>query len=298
MLWVFLAISAHLVWALVNLLDRYVMEKRLKEPFFYTVVILIFDGLASLLFLPFIAFHWIGWTAVVGALFAGIVFILGTIFFSRAIQIEEASRVNILWVFIPIFDFIFGWLLLGEKLAGKQLLAFIILLSGSLIACLHWRGGKWKFSRAFILMLISCLFYSGYDIIIRYFTRSAPFSLLYFIASFSMLFWLVPILSTKKFRQKYQSEFKYFNLSLAVIAVFVSFFSGLGLFLNTRAISLGPVSLVSALEGFQMIFVFVIAALLTIFVPQIMKEEFDRKNLVLKLMALVLMLGGIAVLYL
>ena len=80
--------------------------------------------------------------------------------------------------------------------------------------------------------------------------------------------------------------------------IFVAFFSALGLFLNTQAISLGPVSLVSALEGFQTIAVFVIAALLTIFAPRIIKEEFDRKNLALKLLALALMLGGIAVLYL
>lgn len=297
MLWVVLAILAHLAWALVNLLDRYVMEKRLKKPFFYTAIILIVDGLASLLFLPWVEFGWISWLAAVGAVLAGILFILGTVFFTRAIQIEEASRINILWVFIPIFDFIFAWLLLGEKLAGKQLLAFIVLLSGSLFACLHWRGGQWKFSRAFILMLVSCLFYSGYDIIMRYFTREAPFSLLYLIASFSMLFWLVPIVSAKKFRQKYQSEFQSFNLSLIIIVILVAFFSGLGLFLNTRAISLGPVSLVSALEGFQTIFVFVIAALLTIFAPRIMKEEFDKKNLFLKLIALVLMLGGIWLLY-
>ena len=140
MLWVFLAISAHLLWALVNLLDRYVMEKKCKSPFFYTVIILFGDGLAGLLLLPFIEFSRVDWLTALGAVAAGAAYILGTVFFTRAIQIEEVSRINILWVFIPIFDFILGWLLLGEKLAGKQLLAFVILLSGSLFACLHWRG--------------------------------------------------------------------------------------------------------------------------------------------------------------
>lgn len=296
MLWVILAISAHLLWALVNLGDRYIMEKRIKSPFFYTVTILIVDAFASLLFIPLIEFSWIGWLAIIGAMLAGTAFVLGTVFYNRAIQIEEVSRINILWVFIPIFDFVFAWLLLGEKLAGKQLLAFIVLLSGSLFACMHWRSGGWKFSRAFVLMLVSCLFYSGYDILMRFFTRQAPFSLLYLIAALSMLFWLIPIVSAKKFRQKYQSEFRNFDLQLGVIMVLVAFFSALGLLLNTKAISLGPVSLVSALEGFQTIFVFVIAALLTIFAPRIMKEELDKKNLFLKLVALVLMIGGLVVL--
>ena len=298
MLWIILAILAHLLWALGNLGDRYVMDKKLKSPYFYTITGLIVGCLISLLFFPLITFDWIAWPLVIGAVLAGIGFILGTLFYIKAIQIEETSRINVLWVFIPIFDFIFGWLLLGEKLSGRQLLAFIILSSGSLIACLHWRGGRWKFSRAFILMLVACLFFSSYDIIMRYLTQQASFSLLYLITSSSMLLWLIPIVSAKKFREKYQSEFKSINWQLIFIIIFIAICSRFGLFLNTRAISLGPVSLVSALEGFQTIFVFVIAALLTIFVPRIMKEEFDRKNLVLKLAALVLMLGGIAVLYL
>ncbi len=298
MLWVILAISAHLLWALGNLGDRYVMDKKLKSPYFYTISGLIVGCLVSLLFFPLVTFNWIAWPLMMGAVLAGIGFILGTLFYIKAIQIEETSRINVLWVFIPIFDFVFGWLLLGEKLAGKQLLAFVILLSGSLIACLHWRGGKWKFSRAFILMLVACLFFSSYDIIMRYLTQQTPFSLLYLIASSSMLLWLIPIVSAKKFREKYQSEFKSINWRLIFIVIFIAICSRFGLFLNTRAISLGPVSLVSALEGFQTIFVFIIAALLTIFVPRIMKEEFDRKNLVLKLVALVLMLGGIGLLYL
>lgn len=298
MLWVVLAILAHLAWALGNIGDRYVMDKKLKSPYFYTITGLIVGCFVSLLFFPLVTFDWIAWPLMTGAVLAGIGFILGTLFYIKAIQIEETSRINVLWVFIPIFDFIFGWLLLGEKLSQRQILAFIILSSGSLIACLHWRSGRWKFSRAFVLMLVACLFFSSYDIIMRYLTQKTSFSLLYLIASSSMLLWLIPIVSAKKFREKYQSEFKSINWRLIFIVIFIAICSRFGLFLNTRAISLGPVSLVSALEGFQTIFVFVIAALLTIFAPRIMKEEFDRKNLVLKLIALVLMIGGITLLYL
>ena len=117
MLWVILAISAHLLWALGNLGDRYVMDKKLKSPYFYTITGLIVGCLVSLLFFPLVTFDWIAWPLMMGAVLAGIGFILGTLFYIKAIQIEETSRINVLWVFIPIFDFVFGWLLLGEKLA-------------------------------------------------------------------------------------------------------------------------------------------------------------------------------------
>ncbi|MBI5222075.1 MAG: DMT family transporter [Candidatus Magasanikbacteria bacterium] len=298
MTWVILAVFAHFLWAVVNLGDKYVMEKKFSSPVFYTICGLVVGSLVSLSFLPFMRLSWISWIAAAGAVLAGVGFILGSLFYVKAIQIEEASRVNILWVFIPIFDFIFGWLLLGEKLVGTRLLAFGILLSGSLIACVHWRDNHWKFSRAFLLMLASCLFFSSYDVVMRYLTQRAPFAPLYMVAVVSMLCWLVPIMLTKAFRRKYQAEFRKIDWWLFGVVIFIAIVSRLGLLLNTRAISLGPVSLVSALEGFQTIFVFVIAALLTVFVPRIIKEEFDRRNSVLKLMALVLMLGGIATLYL
>jgi len=56
-----------------------------------------------------------------------------------------------------------------------------------------------------------------------------------------------------------------------------------GVLFNQWALSRGPVALVNATEGFQTIFVFVAAVLLTRFRPDILKEEIDRKNVLLKI---------------
>ena len=72
----------------------------------------------------------------------------------------------------------------------------------------------------------------------------------------------------------------------------------LGIMLNIKSLSLGPVSLVFSMEGLQVIYVFIMALLLSLFFPKIIKEEIDKKNIILKTSALIIILAGIAVLYL
>ena len=69
-----------------------------------------------------------------------------------------------------------------------------------------------------------------------------------------------------------------------------------GTLFNTWALSLGPVALINAIGGIQSIFVFIIAILISIFAPKIIKEELDMKNVVLKIAALVLIVVGLLLL--
>ena len=87
-------------------------------------------------------------------------------------------------------------------------------------------------------------------------------------------------------------------LSIKIVAaiILVNILSKLGMLFNIKAISLGPVALVNSLEGSQMIMVFLITILLTIFAPKIIKEEIDRKNILLKLSAIAIMVVGVVIL--
>jgi hypothetical protein len=58
------------------------------------------------------------------------------------------------------------------------------------------------------------------------------------------------------------------------------------------AISLGYVSLVSAISGLQNLFVFVYMLMLSLFLPNILKEEITKGIVLLKLSAVILMFFG------
>ena len=80
------------------------------------------------------------------------------------------------------------------------------------------------------------------------------------------------------------------------IVLIIAVLDSLGILFNFKALSLGPVALVFAMESFQAIFVFIIVMLLTWLAPKIIKEKFDFKNGLLKAVALILMVVGIVIL--
>ncbi|HRY63657.1 MAG TPA: hypothetical protein P5267_03600, partial [Patescibacteria group bacterium] len=62
-------------------------------------------------------------------------------------------------------------------------------------------------------------------------------------------------------------------------------------------ISLGPVALVSSLTGVQVIFVFIMTIFLSLKAPKILKEELNKENLWLKIVALILVVTGTVMIY-
>src|SRR3989339_785732 len=297
MTWIFLAISAHLLWALNNIFDRYVMEKRMKNPVAYTVLGLIVGSLAILVLSP-----WIGWSVlppfILGLMFfSGIAYFFGTYFYLKAIQTEEASRVSILLNIIPLFNFVLAWGFLNEMLSVKQFVALMILLAGGVLGSIHIRqGGKWHFSKAFWLMILSALFYAIVDVSLRYAGQNYPSGSLLLYLNLGLLLAPLFLFFKPNFSSVFRADVKRLNWQLWVVLILTGIASRVGLLLSIKALSLAPVALATAFSGFQVLFVFIMALLITKFAPQLMKEETDKKNLFLKFAALVLMIGGLVVL--
>jgi drug/metabolite transporter (DMT)-like permease len=61
---------------------------------------------------------------------------------------------------------------------------------------------------------------------------------------------------------------------------------------SVAAVSLGPVTLVTALSSLQPFFVLVFALLLSRFLPGVLKEETGRSTVFLKLASIALMFAG------
>jgi len=295
MFWIFLAISAHFFWALANIGDKYIVGHRVKNPYVY-IAWFTMTGISALLIIPFIDFYIPSTNVMFWLIIAGVFYFFGGLPYIKAMQIEEPTRVNVWWSLIPIFSLIIGWIFLGETFTNFQLFAFVLLVTGAFTASIHAKNKKIVFSKAFWYMLLACLSFAIYAIIFRYSMRFIPFTLgfvwvhlIMFIFSFSLFLW-------KKFRLDFKYELKRVNVNLFTIIIIMSSLAHLGAFFNQWALSLSSVALVFAMEGFQVIFVFVIATLLSIFWPKIVKEELDRKNVLLKLAALVLMICGILIL--
>ena len=78
-------------------------------------------------------------------------------FFYKALEFEETSRVILIMQFLPVFILILAAILIGERLNMYQLIAFVLILAGSVLAAVKKMESGWRFSKAFVLVVLATL---------------------------------------------------------------------------------------------------------------------------------------------
>ncbi|MBT3538918.1 DMT family transporter [Candidatus Parcubacteria bacterium] len=295
MTWIFLAILAHFFWALVNIGDKYAISNKIKNPYVY-LVWLTWMGIITVFLIPFVNFSIPPTNIMLLLILSAGVYFYGGLPYVKAVQIEEITRVNIWWNLIPFFSLFIGWIFIGEKLILSELAALFILVLGAVVASFHFKRRAIVFSKALWLMVIACFSYAIYAVIFRYITQVIPFVEAFIWFSLFMIIFSFSMFISKRFRKDFIREYKHLDFKLGGVVAGVSILDNVGIFFNIWALSLGPAALVFAFEGTQVLFVFIMATLLSIFFPKIIKEELDKRNVILKIVALVIMVVGILIL--
>lgn len=295
MLWVFLAISAHFVWAWVNIGDKYLVSHRIKNPYVY-IVLLSLIGIISAILIPFIDFQIPNFrTFILLCLAAGANF-YGGFPYIKAMQWEEPTRINVWWNLIPLISLMLGWFLFDEQLNNIQLFSFFILLVGAFIGSFHARGKSFRFSKAFLYMLVACFSFSLYAIMFHEATSGVSIMSGFIWVHMLMAAFSFTIFISSTFRKHFVEELKGFSGQTVGFVIGISFIDKLGNLFNQWALTFSSAALVFAFEGSQVIFVFLIATVLSLFFPRIVKEEIDRRNIMLKIVAVACMVVGVVVL--
>ena len=295
MLWVILAILSHFVWAWANITDKYVVENRVKNPYVYVWWQWIFAILA-LVIVPFVGFELNLASSYLWLMLASVFGVIGSLFYVKSLQLEEVSRIGLWWNLIPVFTLGIAWFTIGQKLSVIQFLAFFLLLFGALVGSLHAGWVRFKISKALKYIIVACVSYSIYAVIYSHVVVVESFAVSYVwmnIFGFFMSFLLV---FSPSIRHDFVSLWKKMDVSLISIFFGVSILNHIGAFLNVWALSLGLAALVFAMEGFQAMFILIFATIISVFNPKLLKEELDKKNIILKLVALVFMIVGILIL--
>lgn len=296
MLWIFFALGSHVMWAGENILTKYAVDKKIKNPYIFLILFSILEGVVLLLW-PFTNFSWPSWSVFGFLLLAAFLYFFGGFPYVKAMQSEEVSRINIFWGLIPIISLLFGYVL-GERINLQETIALAILVFGTVLAGFHFeKGGKWKFSKAFWLMLLACVAFSGYGVVMHQVYKSISFlSGFILICFFELVYSLIVLFVHRRWYKEFKTVVTTIDKKFSLVLFCTVVFALTGGFLNQLALKLQQASLVFSLEGFQIIFVFFVAILLSIYFPRFLHEEIDKKNIILKLAALVFMVVGIVVL--
>jgi transporter family protein len=113
-LWILFSVLAALTWAIVNIIDKYVLTKWVRAPIVPVIINGIIGLLAGLFILLFQGLSTLSYLNIALVFVAGIFYILSLFFYFRAAKIEEISRVIPLYQLSPLFVLIFAALFLGR----------------------------------------------------------------------------------------------------------------------------------------------------------------------------------------
>ncbi|MEM7822902.1 MAG: EamA family transporter [Candidatus Aenigmatarchaeota archaeon] len=281
--WFWLSLLAAFLWSIVNIIDKHVIDRELKDPILcsisYTSAVF-FVFLFSSLLLSKVDF---GIESPI-SFAAGVIFGFAVYFYFKALRYGEISRVIPLSMLGVLFVVMFALIFFGESLNLLNYIGIASLLLGAiLISYKKDRAGK-----KFVLFgLISAMLFALRDILTKWGMAASPLSVLFWIALGTLFYSLFMIaIHHPHLRKKMVSGVEHIFI--------VSFISAIALLVFVFAMSIGPLSLVRVAATSQGLFVFILALFLSKTHPHIIKEEMRASIIERKLIAILLIILGIA----
>lgn len=298
MAWLLLAFSGPILWAASTHLDKYLVERYFKTS--NVGALLIFTAGIGALALPII---WLLDRAVVdidavSAAYlsaAGALYMTAMLFYLRALQIEDASLVAVFFQAGPLFGYVLGYLVLNERLSHSEMAGGLLTICGVVVASFNTRLSKGLLnSRVVILMLACSLANSVSSLLFKVVAiHDAFWPSTFWMYAGEALFGLFLLLQRSD-RQAFLALVGASPGFVLSINAFNELINLAGSLAMRYALVLAPLSLVQAISSTTTLFVFAFAVILSVFHLTASRERLDRRELMQKGFAAILVAAGVA----
>jgi len=290
MSWILFSILSAAIWAIVNTVDKYVLTKLVRKPVIPLMILGIIGLISSFSVYLFHGFSYLSYFNIALAFAAGILYVIGVLFYFKAVKIEEISRIIPLLYLSPLFVSILAAVFLGEIFTPVKYSGIFLLIIGAIFISSK-NFIKISFGKAFWFMIVTSLTFSLNAVITKYLLDFVDFWTIFSYIRIGAFFALIPIFcfSFKDLISTVREHGKKTVILISLNEVFALF----AVILITIAMTKGYVTLVNALSSIQPFFVLSIAVILSVFYPKILKEEIDKKTVLIKLIAITLMFVGV-----
>lgn len=299
MLWLIVAISAYFILAIVFLVDKYLLVGPLPNPKVYAFYVGTL-GILALILAPFVGFFIPEPFQIILSLVAGVFFILALFCLYKALRLFEASRVvPAIGGLTPLFSFglIYLFSLGKETLSLLESITFLLLILGSILVTAE----KEKFitQKSLRISALAAFFFAMSFVLTKYVYLAQPFwSGFIWIRIGGFLIAIFFFLSREVKEEIFTKQIS-FKPKTATIFLSNQAMGAGALILQNWAIALAPlvfVPIINALQGIQYVFLLILATLLSLIFPRILKEEVSKKILFQKIIAILLIGGGLVLL--
>lgn len=306
MSWLVLAILAYLVLALVNLADKFLLEKVLPSSLTYTFLVGLLSLLVFLLAPWFL--EWPGFSFWLVNIITGALFPLALLLLYRCLKEGEASLViPLIGGAAQIFTILLAIIFLGEVFVVKQWLALGLLLSGTIMiswfpSAHHWwthtfAWFKLSGSKHWLIIfrsMLAAFIFAVFMILSKYaYNHQSFLSAFIWIRLGTFVGVLFLLLKIKRRREIVKHLKRLFKGQREFLFLGNQALAAMGAFLQQYAIFLGSVALVNALQGVQYALLLAFGGLIAVFYPKVMKENFNHNVIIQKIIAVSLISLGL-----
>lgn len=293
------AILAYFLFAVVALIDKYLLDESIPNPKVYSLYVGIL-GIWALTLIPFVDFLIPDLRQIFLALASGALFIFAVFWYSRGLRSFEASRIiPAIGGLTPLFVFGLTYFLGKENFGEKEGLAFLLLVVGSVF--IVFQREKIVTLKSFKISAISAFLFS-----LSFFFAKIVYSVQPF---WSALIWMrlggflgaLSFIFLKEVREEiFLKRFTFKKKTAGIFLLGQSLGAGASI-LQNWAIFLAPMiylAIINALQGVQYFFLFAFATLISFKFPRLLKEEISKGAIAQKIFAILFIGLGLLLLIL
>ena len=301
-LWILLPLISALLMASVNVVDKFFVLEG-EDSLNFKSFCLYSGGMQIIIFLLLFLFSPLSFNKLISIdsaliIFSGIFFGLSLIFLVKAMDIEEISRVEPIYLIHTILVPLIGLSYLNENLSLDKYIGIILIFFSSIFASIRWdKNIKAIDKTAISSLIIGGIFFAIASIIMKesidknLFTNPQILSLralgLFFAAG-------IPFMNNKNFRNL--STFFAHKKRGTALFIFETIFPLVSMYLVVVSLNYIEVSIVNSFNGARPIFTILFSIFFAYILQRNTQEKVDPVNIFIKFVSGILALIGIILL--
>lgn len=297
--WLIFALIGTVFFSVAGVLDKVILSSYAEDSKAYIVCQILAQQVFTvpLLLMTGISFEY---PASILALFAGSLQILPALFYLRALQVEEASRVTALEYVYPLFVFMGSMIFMGETLTLRGYVGGFLLLIGCLLVSYRRNGQNGSASLSSLSPAIKpflsyWILTAAYYLSMDYLLTSFDEWHLYTWSSLGSLMAIVPLIGIPSVRGHVKGFFASGRMAIGAL-ISEETFMFLGIIFSIFACGFGSVTLVTSVGALQPVLTLLLVLGLGIIMPgkaRDVRENTNKEALGLKALSFMIILAGV-----
>ncbi len=291
------ALATPAFYSISNFIDKYLIDKKIREPMAITAVSSIVAGMLGLLVGFITGFKMIGYSQIALIMLGGMLLTFYLMPYFEAMKLEDASRVVPLFQFIPVFTLILSSMFLHESLSLKQILGlFLVVLAGVSLGSDHFGSRLFKPRKSLVYMLLASFMYGSVGILFRLVVKESSFwSTLSYEYIGSGIAGII-LLFLPRVYKNIEHDIDQMKSAIGMI-IFNNGVAEIAQISESVALSKTSVPLVNLIGSLQPLISLVEGFVLTKKFPQLIKEDIRPEVIRGKLLSIGLILIGLVLVY-